>query len=365
MEGIISPPTLPASTYKYHEFASHPRIELAEPVPPPSGKFPFAGAIHTSNEPTGRVAEGTLSPDDCQALIHEMREVIRTLKLVPGPCGEAPPVPRDMIQRLRDVDVAFQQMSDEHDSKALPLVQPGIETPRPGHPEQGIRLSPYAGPAPVYGDPGYLGRPFAPYRYRVQQAVSEHPSVQHVMDMLQSSALVVNPNASNRTVGDNKTPDDTPIPRATPVRLNHFSNPDQGLTPSGAYFCSRFLAPERHERGPQGLGPYHVHRAEQLFLGPASGQEDGPLWLGADQVRAVRDPGPSSQVQAAAPRARRSHGTDRTNYTRRRAPNKIPRLAADTAADNTQTTPVTVGPGRGRRGGNGRGRPRGRPRLQR
>jgi len=352
-------PSTPASVYRYQHFVSHPRIiGIEEPI----------------LRPSRRVVEG-ISPEDRHDLIHGLQEEFRKLKLAPGSGGQAPPVPNETVQRLRDVDVALQQLNAEHDRKILPLVQPTFETPITKKFEQGRHLSPYAGSAPARNDPSYLGQPFAQYRPpppQLQYNVPEHPSIQHVMDMLQSTALVVNPNASNRSIGSptnaNEDPpyeNEDPIPRATPIHFSHFSNPDQGLTPSSTYFSSRFLAPVRHEHGPQGLGPYYAHRSETLAYGVASEAGDGPLWLGRDEVRAARHPWPAlPPAPEVMPRARRARATDRTNYTRRRAPNKKPRVDANADADNSQTAPVARGgSGRGRRGSTGR--PRGRPRGSR
>ena len=135
-------PSTPASVYRYQHFVSHPRIiGIEEPI----------------LRPSRRVVEG-ISPEDRHDLIHGLQEEFRKLKLAPGSGGQAPPVPNETVQRLRDVDVALQQLNAEHDRKILPLVQPTFETPITKKFEQGRHLSPYAGSAPARNDPSYLPR---------------------------------------------------------------------------------------------------------------------------------------------------------------------------------------------------------------
>ena len=311
-------------------------------------------------------------------MVQETQDEFRRLNLAPGPDGTAPIVPPETVRRLSDVDVALYHMAKEHDKRVLQSSEPRghIATPRPGNPPGGFRLSPYAGPAPApaptpapasRGLASYMSGPFSTYQRPLHDVVPEHPATQHIMDTLQSTVLTVNPNASNRPISTEEPPDETPLPRATPIRFSHFSMPNQALTPSATYFNSRHLMPERNPLGAQGLGPYWRHLAEQDFHGPVVAENDGPVWLGRDQVLNARYPWPQAPAPVVVPRVRRGRGTDRAGYTRRRAPNRMPPLSA---MNRLTGPPSTRGNGRGNgrgRGGGGDGtrRPRGRPRLQR
>jgi hypothetical protein len=239
-------------------------------------------------------------------------------------------------------------MGREHDEKNLPLVKPELHT-LPRGPKAGSDryLSPYAGPAPAQSDPSYLGCMSAPRRPLSPGVISENARVQYIFDVLQSEALILDPN---------REPGDEPLSRATPVYFPQSLSSNEALALAPTYLNSRFLAPERYAGGPQGLGPYYVYNTVQLGYGIMVKKSDGPVWLGRDKVLVKRQPKAPVPVTVAT---RGKSPTNKTTYTRRRAPKRIK------VEDQAETSPTTRGgSGRGR-GGRGTGRPRGRPRLRR
>jgi hypothetical protein len=259
---------------------------------------------------------------------------------------------------LRSVDLELEERERAHDENELPRVKPTFETLRYEASDENSVLSPYAGPAPASGDPGYLGQPFAPFVLPTRWAVlNEQPPIQHIFDTLQSTGFVVNPNASNRAIGTPANDTDIapyenedPIPRATPIRWPDLSTPNQGLAPSNEHFSARYIAPRRHERGPQGLGPYYEHyfRGDTAH-GYGTKATDGPFWLHRDAVAAARDPWPEVPRAQEAPRRRARGANEARSYTRRRAPAKRQKN------NDGEAVATTSGTGRGR-GGRGRGR---------
>lgn len=292
------------------------------------------------------IPEDHVEPSDVQNLAQALYEYTRTGQLCP---------PHVNVEELVDkVDIALAQMSRQHDKSIETAIRYDFATPKGNvlRWEQPL-LSPYAGPAPAPGEIGYLGRVSETKPVPHPFVLGAGATVQHVMNVLESSALVVDPNSSRRKIGANY--EDTPLPRATPVYFPFSQTPMDGFPESAelgrnlnlapSWVSSRFLAPDRNPQGPRGLGPYFTHHGDRHDRGNIFVEvTDGPRFLDNDEILAARYP-PDAPPRHRTTVARRARAkTDSSNYTRRRAP-----------AKKIKTEDTAGGEGRGRGAGRARG----------